>query len=226
VSTTSPAEPTSPLLKKFFQRLKGQSHGPDGAPSDRESGFFSTLFQDRGEDGMLHSTWPTRALEIRAEAFDRARGTELFSKLWGEDRHFAALSADDLTRLSTYLEFAQISPNQEVIGQNEQGDYLVVVLDGTVAVDRVQPWGGRARLAEAHAGDMLGEMSLLDAGARFSACTTLTPTLLAVLDARRLDEMIDQEPRLAVALLASLSRRLSLRLRQVSARLSALLSRS
>jgi len=206
VNTNSRAEATSPLLKKFFQRLKGQSPENDAPAGDRESGFFSTLFQDRGEDGLVHSTWATRAIEVHAEAFDRARGNELFSKLWGEDRHFAALSADDLTRLSTYLEFVQVAPNQEVIGQNEQGDYLMIVLDGTLAVDRVQPWGGRARLAEAHAGDMLGEMSLLDA--------------------RRLDEMIDEEPRLAVALLASLSRRLSLRLRQVSARLSALLSRS
>ena len=73
-------------------------------------------------------------------------------------------------------------------------------------------------------GDMLGEMSLLDAGARFSACTTLTACSLAVVDAQRLDEMITNEPRLGLALLASLSRRLSLRLRQVSARLSALLS--
>jgi CRP-like cAMP-binding protein len=128
--------------------------------------------------------------------------------------------------MATYLDFALIAPGQEVIGQNEQGDYLLVVLEGTLAVDRVQPWGGRARLAEAHAGDMLGEMSLLDAGTRFSACTTLTPTVVAVLDARRLDELMAHEPRLATALLASLSRRLSLRLRQVSARLSALLSRS
>jgi CRP-like cAMP-binding protein len=80
-------------------------------------------------------------------------------------------------------------------------------------------------LAEARPGDMLGEMSLLDAGSRFSACTTLTPCVLAVVDAQGLDQMIMQEPRLGLALLASLARRLSLRLRQVSARLSALLSR-
>lgn len=213
-------------MKKFFQRLTGISPETDNPTGDRDSGFFSTLFQDRGEDGLVHSTWTTRSAEVRAEPFNRVQGTEMFSKLWGEDPHFAALSNDELARLGTYLEFAQVAPNQEVIGQNEQGDYLVIVLDGTLAVDRVQPWGGRARLAEAHAGDMLGEMSLLDAGARFSACTTLTPTLLAVLDARRLDEMIERDPRLALALLASLSRRLSLRLRQVSARLSALLSRS
>ena len=51
---------------------------------------------------------------------------------------------------------------------------LVIVLDGTIAVDRVQPWGERLRLAEARPGDILGEMSLLDSGMRFSVCTSLT----------------------------------------------------
>ena len=111
-----------------------------------------------------------------------------------------------------------------MIGQNEQGDYLLILLDGRIAVDRVLDRSHRSRLAEVGAGDFLGEMSLLDAGARFSACTTLTPCVLAVLEAHRLDDMMAGEPRLALALLTSLARRLSLRLRQVSARLSALLS--
>ena len=98
------------------------------------------------------------------------------------------------------------------------------VAGALVCVGSSSTIGGRARLAEARAGDMLGEMSVLDAGSRFSACTTLTPCVVAVLDAQRLDEMMAAEPRLAMALLASLARRLSLRLRQVSARLSALLS--
>jgi CRP-like cAMP-binding protein len=46
-----------------------------------------------------------------------------------------------------------------------------------------------------------------------------------VLGAGALDRMMQHEPRLAAALLAWLARRLSLRLRQVSARLSALLTR-
>jgi len=128
--------------------------------------------------------------------------------------------------MSQYLEFVQLPVQREVIAQDELGDYMIIVLDGTLSVDRGQAWGSKARLAEAHAGDMLGEMSLLDAGARFSSCMTLTPCTLAVVEAKRLDEMIAQEPRLGVALLASLSRRLSLRLRQVSARLSALLSQN
>ena len=215
-------------MKKLIERLKGTSSNSGASPavSPEDSGYFSTMFMEHGSDTQLLVTWLSRAQEIKAEPFDRKRGAEMFAKLWGADRYVAALNNDELQRMSQYLEFVTVTPNQEVIGQDEQGDYMLIVLDGTLAVDRVQPWGDRARLAEARAGDMLGEMSLLDAGARFSACTTLTPCILAVVDAQRLDEMIMFEPRLGLALLASLSRRLSLRLRQVSARLSALLSRA
>ena len=107
-----------------------------------------------------------------------------------------------------------------------QRDSTRFINEGTIAVDRVQPWGGRARLGEARVGDLLGEMSLLDAGTRFSSCRTLTPCVVAVLEAHALDRMMKDDPRLAAVLLAALARRLSLRLRQASARLSALLTSS
>lgn len=216
-------------MKKFIEKLKGS--GTPAAASDNaersaeDSGFFATMFQERSDETQLVATWKARAQEVNASAYDRKLGARKFAELWGVDRYVAALGKEELERMSQYLDFVEVPPNQEVIGQDEQGDYMLIVLDGTIAVDRVQPWGGRARLAEARAGDMLGEMSLLDAGSRFSACTTLTPCVLAVVDAQGLDLMIMQEPRLGLALLASLARRLSLRLRQVSARLSALLSR-
>ena len=215
-------------LKKLFSRLKRGSAPSQAAPAHdgaaSDSGFFSTQFLERSEDVHVLATWAARATEVGAQLLDRAGAEPLFARIWGADRHVAALGADDILKLSRYLHFVTVPADREVIGQDEQGDYMLIVLEGTLAVDRVQPWGGRARLAEARAGDMLGEMSLLDAGTRFSACTTLTPCTLAVVDAQRLDEMIANEPRLGLALLASLSRRLSLRLRQVSARLSALLS--
>lgn len=213
-------------MKKLLDRLKPRpARNGGGSAGEGESGFFSTMFVDRQEDTQLTIEWPARRAEIGAQPFDPAEGGRLFATLWGQDRHAAALGPEALARMGGYMEFVAVPAHQVVIGQDEQGDYMMIVLEGVVAVDRVQPWGGRARLAEARAGDMLGEMSLLDAGARFSACTTLTPCILAVLDAKSLDRLVGEEPRLALALVASMSRRLSLRLRQVSARLSALLSR-
>jgi CRP/FNR family cyclic AMP-dependent transcriptional regulator len=219
-------------VKQLFDRLKRKRAGEEtpttpGVDSQQsDSGFFSTQFVERSDEAPVLATWAARAPQVGAQPLDRKHAETMFAKLWGADRYVAALSPDELLRMSQYLQYVSVPANKEVIGQDEQGDYMLIVLDGTLAVDRVQPWGGRARLAEARAGDMLGEMSLLDAGARFSACTTLTPCTLAIVDAQRLDEMIMFEPRLGLALLASLSRRLSLRLRQVSARLSALLSSS
>jgi len=215
-------------VKKLFDRLKRGSGAaaPEAADmaAPTDSGFFSTQFLERGDELQVVATWTARAAEVGAKPMERKLAEPIFAKLWGADRYVAALSPNELLRMSQYLQFVTVPVNQEVIGQDEHGDYMLIVLEGSLAVDRVQPWGGRTRLAEARAGDMLGEMSLLDAGARFSACTTLTPCTLAVVDAQRLDEMILSEPKLGLALLASLSRRLSLRLRQVSARLSALLS--
>ena len=208
-------------MKRLLARIK---RAPGAAPAGDDAGFFSSMYQEPPEAPQALSSWRDRGPQIGAQPFDRRQGAEMFARLWGADRHVVALNADDLHRMSQYLEFVQVPVEREVIAQDELGDYMVIVLDGTLSVDRGQPWGSRARLAEAHAGDMLGEMSLLDAGARFSSCVTLTPCTLAVVEAKRLDEMITREPRLSVALLASLSRRLSLRLRQVSARLSALLS--
>ena len=210
-------------MKRLLARIK---RAPGSAATGDDAGFFSSLYQDPPEAPQALSSWRDRVPLIGAKPFDRQQGAEMFARLWGADRHVVALNADDLQRMSQYLDFVQVPGNQEVIGQDELGDYMLIVLDGTLSVDRGQPWGSKARLAEAHAGDMLGEMSLLDAGARFSSCVTLTPCTLAVVDAKRLDDMISREPRLSVALLASLSRRLSLRLRQVSARLSALISQN
>ncbi|MCW7540009.1 cyclic nucleotide-binding domain-containing protein [Aquabacterium sp. A7-Y] len=222
-------------MKKLIDKLKGaQAPGADeqqgGQPGEEDAGedshFFTTIFQERADDTQSVASWQARARQVGAQPFDRADGADRFSALWGVDRYVATLGKQELDRMSEYLDFVQVDAGKEVIGQDEQGDYMLIVLEGSLAVDRVQPWGARVRLAEARPGDMLGEMSLLDAGARFSACTTLTPCVLAVVDAQGLDALIMQEPRLGLALLASLARRLSLRLRQVSARLSAVLSRS
>ena len=97
---------------------------------------------------------------------------------------------------------------------------MVVLLSGNIAVDRIQPWGERLRLAEVAPGEVLGEMSLLDSGRRFSVCTTLQDCEVGVLSARAMDEMLSTEPSLAASLIALLARKLSLRLRVVSARLS------
>ena len=210
-------------MKKLLDRIGGNRRENPETP---DSGYFSTMFLDREEQAPALVPWSVRAGQLEAVALPAAEGAQKFARAWNNDRHAVSLTDSELQQLMAYLTFVSLTPDREVIAQDEQGDYLLIVLEGTIAVDRVQPWGGRARLGEARVGDLLGEMSLLDAGTRFSSCRTLTPCVVAVLEAHALDRMMKDDPRLAAVLLAALARRLSLRLRQASARLSALLTSS
>jgi CRP-like cAMP-binding protein len=221
-------------VKKLFDRLLG-SHPASGAESEAkgattgpdDEGYFATVFMEHPPAPQGAAPAPaasSRSRLIGNETCDTPRGLLLLNKVWGHDRYMAALTPEERNRLGQYLEFVIVPAGREVIAQDQPGDFALIVLEGMVAVDRVQPWGARARLTEARDGDVLGELSLLDAGMRFSACVTLSRCIFAVVTTQCLDNIARQDPRLGMALMASLARRLSLRMRQVSARLSALLS--
>lgn len=185
-----------------------------------DSVLFTTAFAGQGVDADLLVPWEARAAEVGATRLSPNRGTMLLQALWGKDKFMRHLDKNAISRLERFFDFANVSANRDIIRQEEYGNFMVVVLSGTIAVDRLQPWGERLRLAEAAPGEILGEMSLLDSGMRFSICTTLTDCEIAILSAQAMDEMLTADPALAANLIALLARKLSLRLRVVSARLS------
>ncbi|XAH24221.1 cyclic nucleotide-binding domain-containing protein [Xylophilus sp. GW821-FHT01B05] len=186
----------------------------------QDSVFFSTAFADQGVDPSMLVPWEARAVEVGAKRLSSSRGVRQLQLLWARDRHMSLLDADAISRMERFFEFATLPADRDVIRQDEYGNFMIVLLAGAIAVDRLQPWGERTRLAETRPGDILGEMSLLDSGIRFSACASLTDCEIAVLSAEAMDEMMTAEPETAACLIALLARKLSLRLRVVSARLS------
>ena len=198
-----------------------RSKTPRKIGDDRaDSVFFSTAFADQGVDPSRLIPWEARAAEVGAKRLASGRGVKLLQQLWAKDRHMNMLDTVAVGRMERFFEFASLPANREVIRQDEYGNFMIVLLSGTIAVDRLQPWGERLRLAETRPGDILGEMSLLDSGIRFSACTSVTDCEIAVLSADAMDEMMTAESEMAASLIALLARKLSLRLRVVSARLS------
>ena len=205
-------------MKGILSLLKSKVQKPGEDAND--SVLFTTAFASLGVDESLLAPWEARAVEVGAKRLPRNRGGKLLQSLWAKDKYMAHLDQGAVERMERFFQFASIPPNRDVIRQDEYGNFMVVLLTGTIAVDRIQPWGEQLRLAETRPGDILGEMSLLDSGMRFSACTTLTDCEVAVLSAEAMDEMMAQDPQLAASLVALLARKLSLRLRVVSARLS------
>ena len=199
----------------IFQRLR---QAPDAAArQESESAFFSTVWHQGSQAPLV--PWEARAVELGARRLPAHAALRSLQALWAQDRHLATLTPPALRRMGRYLAFAAVKAQRDVIRQDEYGNFMVVVLSGELVVNRSQPWGESLHLAHAGPGDLLGEMSLLDSGQRFSSCTTVVDSELAVLSAEALDDMLQHDPALAAQLIAVLARKLSMRLRAVSARL-------
>ena len=205
----------------------------NGAPSDfkppaplapgettSESVMFTSAFAEQGVDPSMLVPWEARAVEVGAKRLPGDRGIKLLQALWAKDKYMSRLDAQAVHRLGSFFEFATVPGDRDIIRQDEYGNFMIVLLTGSIAVDRLQPWGEQLRLNEARPGEILGEMSLLDSGMRFSVCTSLAECEIAILSAEAMDDMMTSDSRLAANLIALLARRLSLRLRVVSARLT------
>jgi CRP-like cAMP-binding protein len=207
-------------MKGVLDLLRRATPHGDGAEEQRDSQLFTTAFADQGVDPSMLIPWEARANEIGARRMPAGRGVKQLQALWAKDKYMSRLDPQAIARLERFFDFAVVAGDRDIIRQDEYGNFMIVLLTGTIAVDRAQPWGETMRLTEARPGDILGEMSLLDSGMRFSVCTSLAECEIAVLGAQAMDEMMRDEPQLAAALVALLARKLSMRLRVVGARLS------
>jgi len=206
-------------MKGLMEILKAKTR-PEPETEKHDSILFSMAFERLGLDTSLLIPWDARAVEIDAKRLPTKRGIKLLQGLWSKDRYMNHLDSEAIQSMERYFDFAAVPADRDIIRQDEYGNFMIVLLSGSIAVDRRQPWGEEMRMAEARPGDILGEMSLLDSGMRFARCTTLSPCELGVLDAHALDAMMAGDPELAASLIALLARRLSLRLRIVGARVS------
>ena len=191
---------------------------PEAAPPD--SMLFTTAFHGQNIDPSMLVPWEARAIEVGAKRLPTGSSVRTLQALWAKDKNMEQLDPASIERMERFFQFAMVPGGRDIIRQGEYGNFMVVLLKGTIAVDRLQPWGEHLRLAETKPGDILGEMSLLDSGIRFSACTTLDDCEIAALSAESMDDMMNTDPRLAASLIALLARKLSLRLRAISARFS------
>ncbi len=190
------------------------------APTAQDTTFFTTAFAGQGVDAARLVPWEARAVEVGASKLSRRQGGRRLAQLWAQDATMAVLGSEAIERLARFCLFAHVPAGREVIRQDEYGNFMAVVLDGTLAIERQHAGGEQQRLALTQPGDILGEMSLIDSGIRFSACTTLSDCEIAVLSAEAMDDMMDRDPMLAASVVTLLARKLSQRLRVIGARLS------
>jgi CRP-like cAMP-binding protein len=132
-------------------------------------------------------------------------------------------SPAEVRLLAHFMDVYQAPPGTEIIREGEGGDFMLLLIEGSVEVHKRDRWKVSQLIAVVEAGKTLGEMSMIDGEPRFATCIAAAPTVLAVLDRENLARIIVEQPMLGAKILMELVLMLSQRLRSTSARLMDLL---
>src|SRR5688572_1102760 len=87
----------------------------------------------------------------------------------------------------------------------DPGDALFIVTSGAIKIMLPSDTGDEAILATLRAGDVFGELALLDGAPRSATAAALEPTETLVLPRQRFRELLDTQPAVRDALLASIA---------------------
>ncbi len=139
-------------------------------------------------EAQLAGLWDRRTLNDRVEML---RQLPLFSRLG--KRH--------LRQIAKLADFVEFPPGDFVVQAGERGDALYVVLGGRAKVV------GKSRGRTLRAGDVFGEMALLDGQPR--SATVAATTELHAMRLRRgpFMKVVAKEPRIALAIMEELAGR-------------------
>ena len=125
-------------------------------------------------------------------------GIPLFGSMDGEER--AALAA--------IMEEAKFRPGEVICRENEPGGSCHVVVSGGVEVSVQDDEGERVAIDLLQAGELFGELSLIDGGNRTATVTSVEPTTTLVLERQDLLDLLMRRPHMALDVMAALVRRI------------------
>jgi CRP/FNR family transcriptional regulator len=135
------------------------------------------------------------------------------SRRWSADPFVEAdlldsLPADVRADLLAHCRHQRFRKGIVVFHQDDPAGMLYVILSGRVRVSVTSPFGEELTLALLGPGECFGEMALLSGGERTATVVALEATDTLVLTALEVSQLLAAQPRLALALLQVLSRRL------------------
>jgi len=128
-------------------------------------------------------------------------------------------SPAEVRLLAHFMDVYRAEAGMEIIREGDGGDFMLMIVEGRVDVNKRDRWNTPQLIAQVDAGRTLGEMSMIDGEPRFATCVALETTLIAVLGRESMARIIVEEPLLGAKLLMELVLVLSQRLRATSERL-------
>jgi CRP/FNR family cyclic AMP-dependent transcriptional regulator len=121
---------------------------------------------------------------------------------------FSDLDSEAVETLAGMVTYRQVPKGAFIVTQNERGGCMYLLVSGRVKVSLASPDGKELALSYLEAPGHFGEMSLVDSEPRSADVIAVTDVEVLALDAKDLSAAIQVQPRLALSLIATLSRRL------------------
>jgi CRP/FNR family transcriptional regulator, cyclic AMP receptor protein len=138
----------------------------------------------------------------------RALTTAETRKLFEGHALFGTLSAEDIDVLLSHARFEHYPAGHVIFTRGSPGRSMMAVLDGGVRIGTTSPNGREAVLAILNAGEIFGEMALLDGGERTADAVASSDCHLLVIDQRDFIPFLESRSDLCIRLLKLLSQRL------------------
>ena len=168
---------------------------------------------------------PDSPEDVAQERMRRIEGSdmaELAAELLIAPAAMMRLSHDEARIVVSYMQPRKFEEGTVFIqeGDKNNTDYMVLVLDGEVTVEsivvsRTTP----VTTAVLGAGNVLGEMGIVDGEPRSATCTATTDVRAAIFTRSNLESLIMENPQIGAKFMMSISLRIAERLRDTADKL-------
>jgi uncharacterized membrane protein len=126
----------------------------------------------------------------------------------GEVPIFELMDEEERSALAQMMGCRDYTVGETLFEYGDPGAEIFIVRKGQVEISVENTDGQKIVLAENERGDVIGELSFLDGGARTATAVAIEPTQVLTLDRERFLEFIDQHPHAALDLMTVIGRRL------------------
>ena len=137
-----------------------------------------------------------------------AFASQEIAQLLSKSLLFGALDDDARRELAGHAHRRGFDTGEPIFHVGAPGQSMVVILNGTVRVSLPGPRGKGVILADLPAGELLGEVALLDGKERSADATALTKCELVVLERRDVVAFLEKRPDVCLKLLELMCARL------------------
>jgi CRP/FNR family transcriptional regulator, cyclic AMP receptor protein len=129
-------------------------------------------------------------------------------ELLGKTALFGSLSEEDRGAIASRMRQTQFEPDQMIFSRGDPGRDLYLVLEGRIRLSILSGDGRELSFAHAGPGSVFGEIATLDGGERTAGATAISRVQAMALPQKALNEVIENNPKVAAAAIHFLCQRL------------------